>query len=247
MKALWKLIVVNVKLYLREPSAAFFTIAFAPMMLLLFGSIYGNDPVPMFGGRGTMDISVPAYIGIIIVTVGLISIPVGTAEARDKQILRRYRVTPLRPWTYIAADILGNYLMTLTGVVLLVVLGKAIYHVRFDGSWPVVFLAFTFSALAFFALGYLVGSLAPTARTSQAVGMALAFPMMFLSGAAIPLEVLPHSVRRVADFIPLTHVVTLMRGLWAGGTWGQHMTDTIVLLATLVIGAAISAKAFRWE
>jgi len=75
----------------------------------------------------------------------------------------------------------------------------------------------------------------------------LAFPMMFLSGSAIPLEVLPHTVRRVAEFIPLTHVVTLMRGLWAGDAWGQHVTETIVLLATLVIGAAVSAKAFRWE
>jgi len=247
MRALWKLTFTQAKLYLREPTGTFFTIAFAPMMLLLFGAIYGNDPDPLFGGRGPMDVSVPAYIGIIIVTVGLMSIPIGTAMARERKILRRYRVTPLRPWAYIIADIVGNYVVTLAGVVLLVVLGKAIYHIRFDGDWPVVFLAFTFSSLAFFALGYLVGSLSPTARTAQAVGMALMFPMMFLSGAALPLEILPGTIRKVANFLPLTHVVTLIRGLWAGDAWGQHMTDTAVLLATLVIGALISAKAFRWE
>ncbi len=247
MKALWKLIVVNVKLYLREPTGTFFTIAFAPMMLLLFGAIYGNNPNPLFGGLGTMDVSVPAYIGIIVVTVGLIGIPTGAAEMREKQILRRYRATPLRPWVYVVADIAGNYVMTLIGVVILAILGEVIYHVRFEGSWPVLFIAFTFGSLAIFALGYLVAGLSPTARTSQAVGMALAFPMMFLSGSAIPLEVLPSSIRKVANFIPLTHLVTLMRGLWVGDSWGQHMTETAVLLATLIIGTAIAAKTFRWE
>ncbi len=247
MKALWKLTLVDVKLYLREPTAAFFTIAFAPMMLLLFGSIYGNKPDPMFGGKGTMDVSVPAYIGIIIVTVGLMSIPIGTATAREKLILRRYQATPLRPWVYIAADIVSNYVMTLAGTVLLVVLGKAIYHVRFDGSWPIVFVAFTLSTLAFFALGYTVGGLSPTVRTAQTVGMVLAFPMMFLSGAAIPLEILPSTIRSVANFLPLTHVVTLTRGLWVGDAWSQHMTETVVLIATLIAGALISAETFRWE
>jgi len=54
------------------------------------------------------------------------------------------------------------------------------------------------------------------------VGMVLAFPMMFLSGATIPLEVLPAKVRAFNHYIPLTHVVTLMRGLWFGDSWGQH-------------------------
>lgn len=66
MRGLWKLILIQMKLYLREPVATFFTIFYAPMVLLLFGAIYGNEPTPLFGGRGTMDITVPSYIGLIV-------------------------------------------------------------------------------------------------------------------------------------------------------------------------------------
>jgi ABC-2 type transport system permease protein len=70
---------------------------------------------------------------------------------------------------------------------------------------------------------------------------------MFVSGATIPLEVLPEGVRHAARFIPLTHVVTLLRGVWAGEVWGEHLTEVIVLLGVLAVGAIVSAKTFRWE
>ncbi len=247
MKAFWNLMIAEVKLYLREPVAAFFTIAYAPMMLILFGMIYGNKPEAIFGGLGTMDISVPSYIGLIIVTVGLISVPIDTATNRDKGILRRFRATPLHPEIYLAADVTGNYLMTLIGVLLLVVIGKLAYHIHFSGNWLSVFLGFTLSALAFYALGYLLAALAPTARIAQTVGMVLAFPMMFISGATIPIEVLPHGVRQAANFIPLTHVVTLMRGLWFGDPWSAHLIEVTILVGTLVVSSLLAAHLFRWE
>ena len=52
---------IELKLFLREPVGCFFTLLFPPLLLLLFGSIYGNEPTPMFGGRGTVDVSLPAY------------------------------------------------------------------------------------------------------------------------------------------------------------------------------------------
>lgn len=247
MRALWKLTLIGAKLYLREPVAAFFTIVYAPMTLLLFGAIYGNTPSPLFGGRGTVDISVPAYIGLIIATVGLISIPIGIASRREAGVLRRYKATPLRPLVYLVADVLVYFGMTLLGVVLLILTGKIGYNVRFDGNVVSVLVGFSLGALSFFALGFLIASLAPTARIAQTVGMVMAFPMMFLSGATIPLEVLPTTVREISRFIPLTYVVTLLRGLWAGEAWGKHLTEVAVLVGLLVVGTAISAKTFRWE
>jgi len=247
MRALWKLTLIGAKLYLREPMAAFFTIVYAPMMLILFGSIYGNTPSPLFGGRGTMDISVPAYIGLIIVTVGLMSVPIGVASAREAGVLRRYRATPLRPVIYLTADVLVYFGMTLLGVVFLILTGKIGYNVRFDGNWVSVLAGFSLGALSFFAFGFLIAGLAPTARIAQTVGMVIAFPMMFLSGATIPLEVLPATVRELARLIPLTYVVTLLRGLWVGEAWSKHLTEAVVLTGLLLVGAAVSAKTFRWE
>jgi ABC-2 type transport system permease protein len=247
MRAFWKLTLTQAKLYLREPIAAFFTIVYAPMMLVLFGTIYGNEPMPMFGGRGTVDVSVPAYIGLIILSVGLMGLPIATATSRETGVLRRYRATPLRPATYLAADVLVYFCMTLLGVLLLILVGKIGYRVRFDGHVLSLLASFSLGALSFFAFGFLIAGLSPTARIAQTVGMVIAFPMMFVSGATIPLEVLPEGVRRAARFIPLTHVVTLLRGVWAGEVWGEHLTEVIVLLGVLVVGAIVSAKTFRWE
>jgi ABC-2 type transport system permease protein len=246
-RGLLPLMVVQVKLFLREPVATFFTIAFAPLLLLLFGVIYGNEPTEVFGGRGSMDVTVPAYIGIVIVTVALIGIPIQTATNRELGVLRRYRVTPLRPLSYLIADVTAYYLMTLTGTVLLIVVGAVAFGVHPAGSVPAILAGFTLSALSFFALGYLLASLAPTARVAQTIGMVLAYPMMFLSGASLPLELLPPGLRHVTDFIPLTYVVKLMRGLWFDAPWASLPLDVAVLSAILIIATALSARFFRWQ
>ena len=247
MRGLWKLIGVQMKLYLREPAATFFTIVFAPMLLLLFGTIYGNKPDAFFGGRGMVDVSVPSYIAMIIISVGFMGIPIATAASREAGVLRRFRMTPLNPAAYILSNISSYYIMTAIGVAALVVVGKAVYGMKFQGNVFSAWAGFTLGSLAFFALGYLVAGIASTARIAQAVGMVAAFPMMFLSGSTIPLEVLPQSVRNVSRFIPLTHVVTLMRGLWVGESWAKHQTEVAVLGGVLVAGIILSARFFRWE
>ncbi len=247
MRGLLKLIWVQMKLYLREPIATFFTIFYAPMVLLLFGAIYGNKPTPLFGGRGTMDVTVPSYIGLIIVTVGFIGLPISTAAARESGVLRRFRTTPLHPLAYIVSDILSYLLMTMLGVLLLILTGQLVFHIRFEGNILSVLAGFLLGTTAFFALGYLIAGLAPTARIAQTIGMVLAFPMMFLSGASIPLEVLPAKVQAVSRYIPLTHMVRLMKGLWFGETWSQHWTEVAVLAGCLLVGGMLAARTFRWE
>jgi len=234
-------------LYLREPIATFFTIFFAPLFLVLFGLIYGNEPSEILGGRGSMDVTVPAYLGIIIVTVGLIGLPIQTSVNRELGILRRYRVTPLRPLTYIVADVTAYWAMALVGMVLLVVVGKLAYDIRFEGDVLSVLAGFTLSTASFLSMGFVLASVAPTARVAQTLGMVLSYPMMFLSGATIPYELLPSAVQRIADFLPLTYVVKLMRGLWCGKPWSELGLEVLVLTGILVACGVISARFFRWD
>jgi ABC-2 type transport system permease protein len=188
LKSFFKLTFVELKLYLREPMATFFTLAYAPMILFLFGFIYGNDPTPFFGGYGFIDIAVLSYIGLIIASVGLMSVPISTAEDREKGILRRFRTSPISPTTYLFANVLVYVIMTLFGVLLLFLVGRFVYKASFEGNFFSVLGGLIISMLSFFSFGYLVASVAPTARTAQVIGMVLAFPMMFLSGAGIPLR-----------------------------------------------------------
>ncbi len=247
MRGLWQLTWIEIKLFLREPAAAFFTLVFPLMVLFIFGSIYGNEPTPFFGGYGTVDVSVPAYTAMIIASSGLIGLTIVIAMYRERGVLRRLRATPLRPQTILSANVIVSFLMTALGMALLVIAGKIVFGLRFAGDLVSVFAAFTLSSLSFFALGFVLAGLAPTARTAQVAGMVLFYPMLFLSGAAVPLEVLPQTIRQYAQFLPLTHVVTLLRGMWIGESWNQHGMEVGILAAVLVIGVAVSMKTFRWE
>ena len=247
MKSLLKMTWMEAKLFLREPLGAFFTLAFPLMMLFLFGSIYGNEPTPMFGGYGTVDISVPAYTAMIIATSGLMSLTITMAAYRENGVLRRLRTTPVSPLAVLTAQVIVVLAMTSLGMVLLIVAGKLVYHMRFEGNALSVLAGFVLCSLSFFGLGFILAGLMRTARTAQIVGMVLLYPMLFLSGAGFPRELLPETIKKISTFLPLTYVVDLLRGLWIGETWSQHAADATVLAALLVVGVLISIKTFRWE
>jgi ABC-2 type transport system permease protein len=249
MHRIWKLFLMQFKLYLREPVAFFFTLAYPTMLLLLFGFIYGNQPDIEFWGRefGTVDASVPAYAGIIIGTVALMGIPIDTATSRETGVLRRYRATPLHPAVYLVASVAVYLAIALLGMAILIVVGKLVFGLRMAGSWPSILAAFLLSAGAFYSLGYLIAGVVPTARVAQAVGMVIFFPMMFLSGAGMPLQLLPEVLQKVSDFLPLTYVVRLIQGLWFGEAWRTLWLPSLVLSVILILGTLLATRFFRWE
>jgi ABC-2 type transport system permease protein len=247
MQGFWKLTWVEFKLFLREPMASFFTLVFPLMMLFLFGSIYGNKPNPFFGGLGFIDTAVPAYTAMIIGTSGLISLSISIASYREQGILRRFKATTLRPQAILGSQVVQVFSVTLLGMILLVIAGKLVFHLRFPGNPLSVFAGFVLGSLSFFALGFIIASVMPTARSSQVTAMVLFYPMLFLSGASIPREVLPPAVRSFSRFLPLTPVVDLLRGLWQGESWGKHMSEAGFLAVIFIAGVLISAKTFKWE
>ncbi len=247
MRGFLRLTWVDLKLYLREPVGLFFTIAFPPLLIVLFGAIYGNEPAEMFGGLGSMDVSIPAYTAMVLGVVGFIAIPVTICANREAGVLRRFKASALRPATYLASDVVSNLAMTFLGMGALVSVGWALYRVEFGGNVFVVLGAVVLSALAMFSMGYLVASLAPTARAGQIIGMAIFYPMMFLSGAAMPLELLPDNVRRISNLLPLTYCVKLLRGLWFGEPLGDHLAEVTVLACVLVVCSVVASRMFKWE
>ena len=247
MKGFWKLAGMEALLYLREPIASFFTMVFPILLLFLFGSIYGNKPNPFYGGRGMVDVSTPAYMAIIIGSTALMSIPIAISTYRERGILRRFRATPLRPAAVLGAEISVHLVMTLLGAALLVVAARLVYGLQFGGTAALVFLALVLSTLSFFSVGFLVASLAPNARVANLVGMVLYFPNLFLSGATFPTEMFPPTIKAIGNFVPMTHIVRLLQGLWFGDPVGRHLTEIVVLGGLLVVGAIISALTFRWE
>jgi ABC-2 type transport system permease protein len=247
MKSLLKMSWMEAKLFLREPVGAFFTLIFPLMMLFLFGTIYGNTPPPGADSQGAIQALIPSFTAMVIGMAGLMSVTLTMATYRENGILRRLRTTPVSPLVVMAAQVVVVFTMTCLGMLLLVAAGKLVYHIRFEGSVLSMLGGFILSSLSFFGLGFILAGTMPTARTAQVVAMALLYPMLILSGAAWPRELMPAAIQKISAFLPLTYVVNLLRGLWAGEAWSQHGTDVIVLAALLFAGVLISIKTFRWE
>lgn len=246
MRGLYQLTLTELRLFLREPAAAFFTLAFPLILLFVFGSIFGNEPAEEYGNRwGAVDVMVMGYIGLIIGTIVFIGMPVTLAGYRQYGILKRLRATPVTAITVIVAHLLVNAVMFAVGVVLLLIAGRVVYDLRMPESMLGLVGASAFSFICFAAVAFVLAGVCSTARTAQAVGSAIYFPQMFLSGAAFPRELFPDTLKKVTNYLPMTQINILITDIWQHGTWNG------VALAVLgcigLVGAVIAVKVFRWE
>jgi ABC-2 type transport system permease protein len=248
MKSMLKMTWMEAKLFLREPVSAFFTLIFPLVMLFIFGSIYGAQPVPGTGStQGAIGTLIPAFTAMIIGMTGLMPVTITMATYRENGILRRLRTTPVSPLIVMAAQVIVVFVMTALGMLLLITAGKLVYHVQLDGNVFSILGGFALSSLSFFGIGFILAGIMPNARVAQIVAMVLLYPMLIFSGAAWPRELMPATVQKISAFLPLTYVVNLLRGLWFGESWSSHMLDVGVLVGMLLLGILISVKTFRWE
>lgn len=235
---------METKLFIREWQAVFFTFIFLPMLMFLFGMIYRNEP-DVLTGLGSVDLMLPGYVAIGIAANAFFTIGGVLTAYREKGILRRFRVTPLSPIGVLAAQVMVAFVMSLFSAIVMMTLARFTFGLRVAGDPLLMLLAFTIGAVCFFSFGFLLAGLFRTARLSYSVNTTIFFPMIFLSGAAIPMEVMPPFMGTVSKFIPLTYVVNLMKGAWLDRP--IDLINIIVLLALLTICIVLSMRYFKWD
>lgn len=245
MRGFFTLTWTELKLFMREPAAVFFTLAFPLMLLFVFGGIFGNDPASGFDGRGSVDISVPGYTGLIIGTTTFMTIPIVISEYRTQGIFRRLRATPINPLAIIGAQTLIYLIVTLIGLLFLFVAGKLVYDLLTPVNLPLLLLILVVCFLSLAAMGYLIGSYFKTSRTAQVVGNIVYFPQIFLAGAGLPREILPETLRTWTEWLPMTQVINVIKDVW----WGDPLNwwSLAYLLGLGAVAAVISMRVFKWE
>lgn len=231
----------------REYIALFFSIIFCPMLLLIFGMVYGNDPSEMFGGSGTVDVMLPSFVGLVFAGSGLISLPVAVAGSKERGELRRYKMTPLHPMTFLAADVIMYFLISVIGMGIVMLIGYFGYDSKFTGSPLLLAYGFLLSGLSVFAIGLFIASFSKTAKIAQTAGMVIGFPMMFLSGASLPVEFMPEAMDKVVKAMPLSYSVSMMRDIWDGAGFADLKSDSLVLLAIAAFFTILTAITFKWD
>lgn len=248
MRTILKMTWIEIKLFLREPLTVIFTLALPLFILFIMGGVFGNAPDPegvVYRGVGPMDYYVPAYVGLLITSIGLIGLPVQLAGYRERGVLRRFRASSVSVWHVLGSQVLVCFAAAVTGTILLVTAASIVYDFQLPQSPGAVAGAFILSTLAFAVLGIFLGALLPTARAAQGAGVLLWFIMMILSGAGPPPEVLNTAMRAISNLTPLKYVILLLQDSWLGFGW--NIAAMGIVFGFLIVPAALTARFFRWE
>lgn len=243
MTSFWVLLRTELRLFLREPAALFFNVAFPVLLLVIMGPVFGNEAAGVWNGYGTVDLYIPSFTALAIGAYSLIGIPITLASYREQGVLRRYRATPMPRLAFAAAHAGVGLIVILGTALLLVATGAAAFALRWPSAPLQLLPALAFGTLTFLSIGFALGWAVRTTRQAQAVGNVLFFPMLFLSGAAMPRSLFPDWMQTLGDALPLTYVVTLLTNLWIGEGWDP--VSILVLVAVAVLSLATVAVLVR--
>jgi ABC-2 type transport system permease protein len=251
MGVLAKLPWTELKLFLREPVTVIFTLALPLMVLYILNGVFGNeantggDEFVVYRGFGAADWYTPAYVALAVAGFALIALPAHLVEYRETGVLRRLQASGVPRGVVLLSQLVVSLVIATVGVVLLVVAALTFAGASLPVNGPRLVAAYLLGAVATTAIGVMLGTVLPTARAAQAVGLLLWFTVLFLSGAGPPPEVLPRSLRILGDWLPFTPIVRILQEPWLTGDW--LVGKSLVVVAVGAACGAVAWLAYRWE
>lgn len=249
LKLIWKQTRYQNKIFWRTPVAAFFTLVFPLMFLVLFTAIFGNDEIEGLGVT-TAQFFAPGLAVFAAASASYTNLAIGTAISRDNGILKRVRGTPLPPWIYIAGRVVSAVYLAAVAVVIMMGVAVAFYGVSvFWRTIPAVIVTFLVGVGCFAALGMLVAALAPNGDSTPAITNATILPIAFVSDIFIPTEDAPAWMDFIGNFFPLKHFGDAFRDAFNPSLSGaQFHWDSIGYMALWgVVAVILATKFFKWE
>lgn len=245
LRGLWRLTWLEIKIFVREPLGVIGSVLMPVLVFVVIGRSIGS-------GRGAnvaqfVGTDLPVLAAILIAFSAVLSLVTIVAIYREGGILKRLRATPLRPATILTAHVLVKLLFTAVTLAALALAGRRFYPVDLDPPLLSFAVALLLATLSLVSLGFILASVVPTARFAQPAAALILYPMLGVSGLFMPVELLPSGLRALARVLPLTYVVSLLRGIWRGDGWLAHGWDVAALAVTFAVCTAVAVKVFRWE
>jgi len=241
------MIKTETRIFAREPMAIFWPLVFPALLLVVRGFVLpgAREPSPDLGGARLVDLYTPVVLAFALITLGTSTLPVILATYRERGVLRRLSTTPVHPRRMVVSQLVVHLLVGTAGTVLALVAASTVFGVALPGSVLGFALAFALGAAAHFAIGVLLGAVAPTVSVSQGIGMALYFPLLFFAGVYFPRQVMPEALARISDLTPSGAVVQAFSDSFAGVI--PTTSSLLVMAAYAVAFGAAAIRLFRWE
>ncbi len=249
MRGLFQLTWLEIKIFVREPLGAIGTLLMPVAVFLLVGRAMnrGAGTARAPGGAEFLQSGLPVMAAVFMAISAVISLVTIISIYREGGILKRLRATPLRPYTILSAHVLVKLGFTAMTLTLMMLAGRRFYPVGMNAPVLSFALALLISTLSILGIGFIIASLVRTARFAQPVSALIFYPMLALSGLFVPVEALPVGLQYIAKVLPMTYIVSLLRGIWVGESWMMHLGDLAALAIACAVCTAISARVFRWE
>lgn len=237
------------RVFWRVPLAAFFTVAFPLMLLVLFNLLNRGVTLASMGGISYAQFFTPAIAVFAMVSSTFTSVAIQTGIDRDEGILKRVRGTPLPPGAYLAGRIGSAVWIGAVSVVVSVTTGVLAFDVAILwGRLPVALAVLAIGAGCFCALGLALAAAAPNAQSAQALANATILPLALVSGIFFPLDTAPAWMGAIAGVFPLRSFVEAFVAQFnpliePGVPWA----DIALMSGWFVVGVLVAGRTFTWE
>lgn len=119
------------------------------------------------------------------------------------------------------------------------------YHM--EGNRLLFIVGYFLVLISMYGIGMIIAGCSPSVKVTNVISSIVYFPMLFLSGAIIPYELFPGFLQRIADVLPLTHGVKLLKNISIGVLDQQTLWSCAILIVIAAVSYVISIKIFFWE
>lgn len=206
--------------FIRSPASLFISL-FMPVIFigLLGGSLSQN----LGGGLGFNFLQF-VLLGMITVNLYQFSMAgvVSLIEDRESDFTQEFFVAPISRYTIILGKVIGA---SVTSLLMIVGTFAVALVMRIPLSWTDaghILLIAPLLSLSGAALGVFFISLVNDPQMADRGSFLLVFPQMFLTGAIIPVTHASGVLKVLADILPMTYLVDLVRGLFYSGKPAYH-------------------------
>jgi len=236
--AVGRLVRAELRLMMRDPLVLTFVLAFPIVTMLIIGGAFGTQPDRAFDFVNPAHWYVASYLTVVIAAMGLVMLPVHLASYRERGVLRRFAAAGFPRWSFPISQLIVGLATTTVGCALLLAVAAPVYGIPPLHAWWRVAAALALGSIAFVSLGVVLGSVLPSARSAQAVGLLIFFPSFLLGAGGPPPHVMGSVVRQVAGPLPLTLLTNAVREPWLGL---GSATGSLAAVAALAVAATFLA------
>jgi len=232
--------------FIRNRQARFFTLALPLIFLVIFTGVFGNDHI--VPGVKASEYYVPGISAMAIIAASFINLVISITVLREEGILKRRRATPVPAWVLIAGRTLMAMAVAAASVVLLLLVGRFGFHVHLPArAIPGFALTAVVGVITFCVLGYAFSTAISNEDAAQPMVQAVMLPLYFISGIFIAPTQLPSWLRNIAKIFPVQHLAHgLQHGFLAPTGHGIVWSDLGAMAIWAGIGVAIALRRFSW-